>query len=525
MKKNLLVISLFIFTSFVNKYNAQTNIFSNVIYNVSSGITGNSICNAYDNGAYIVGSFDFSNPLLLKIDSAANILWTKQIISTTFNNTFNVIKPTNDSCFILAGSIYNSLSSKQDIFIVKINAIGDTLWTREISQTNDSYAYDIQQTADSGFVLTGYIQNSSTPISSVFLTKTDNNGTVQWNQKIVVGNYANFCPSVKPTNDGGYALFMSFINNLPNENGAAIVKFTSTGIFQWAKKYDNGTTGQVNKAIDIAITTGGMMCFSANNGNVVFMKLDNTGAIISDTANYHYVSGSFINEVASKLEKTSDGNYVLATGSGNSHMSGDVMKIDTSGNVIWEHILNSDPIMIIEAKDSGYTILSTGPMWGVRSAYPSYNDQLGIIKTDSLGIGISCINPYPAGSTSINLIATAISPTVTSGGALNYRKNITYSTLPLVSESGCVTFLGSVAENATNSISVYPNPSTSSFMFSGLKEECVIKIYDTMGRFIYSTNTSDDKTSINLSQQPKGIYFYQVKGKNNFSAHGKISLQ
>lgn len=525
MKKNIQLISLFIFLSFATKSIAQTNIFSKVIYHLTTGINGNSICNAYDNSAYIVGSFDFNYPILLKIDSAANVLWSKQITSASLNSTFNVIKPTNDSCFIIAGSIYNSLSAKQDVFLVKINAVGDTVWTREISQSDDSYAYDIQQTADSGFVITGYIENSGPLTTVAFLTKTDNTGTVQWNQKIVAGNYSNYCPTVKLTNDGGYSLFMTFQNNLPGEIGAAVLKFNSAGLIQWAKKYDNGTTSQNNKAIDMDITPGGMLCYSTNNQSVVLMKLDNTGAVISDTTYYHYVLGAYSNEVVSKLIKTSDGNYVLATGASNSHMNGDVMKIDTSGNVIWEHMLNSDPIMIIEAKDSGYTILSTGPMYGVRSAFPSSNDQIGIIKTDSLGIGTSCIFPYPTGSSSINLIATSISPSITSGGAINYRKPITIASPPFVSELGCVTFFGGIEENTSNSVSIFPNPSTSSFTFSGLQNECVIEIYDVMGKIICTTNTSKEKTIIDISKHSKGIYFYRVTGENNFIEKGKISLQ
>lgn len=523
MKKHLFFISLFIFVTFTTKISAQTNIFSKVIYHLTAGINGNSICNAYDNSSYIVGSYDFNSPILLKIDSAANVLWSKQINITGFNSRFNVIKPTNDSCFIIAGSLYNSLSSKQDIFLVKINAVGDTLWTREISQTNDSYAYDVQQTADSGYVLTGYIENSGGP-TTVFLTKTDILGTVQWNQKIEVGNSSNYCSSVKITNDGGYAIFMTFENNPPYEMGAAIVKLSSTGLFQWAKKYDNGTMSQSNRAIDIDVTSGGMACYMTNNQSVVFMKVDNTGAIISDTNYYHYVNGANSNEVVSKILKTSDGNYIFATGAGNAHWNGDVMKVDTSGNVIWEHMLNSDPIMIIEAKDSGYTILSTGPMWGVRSSAPSYNDQLGIIKTDSLGIGVNCINPYISGSTSISFIATSISPTITSGGAINYREAVIIVNPPFISENGCVTFLGGIDENTNSAISVYPNPSSSSFTFLGLQSECEIEIYNVLGKIIYSNTLSKEKATIDFSQQAKGIYFYRLVEGSNICA-GKIVVE
>lgn len=523
MERNLLLKWICLLLIIAGNSYGQTNLYSKVIYHPSLGINGNSICNAYDNGSYIVGELNF-NPILLKIDSAGNFLWSKNFV--TSNGTFNTIVPTNDSCFIIAGSIANTTTSNNDGFLVKINAIGDTLWTREIAQSNDSYIYAIQQTSDSGYVLTGYIQNTSAPYSTIFVTKTDNTGTVQWNQKINAGLQENYGFSIKQTPDGGYAVFATYEATLPFQMNAALIKLSPTGVIQWSKKYNEPASSDNSKAIDIDITPSGIYTYLSVNSYITFLKVDYLGTTLWTKKYNTYTSGFSNNAICSKLLKSSDGNYVCATGTGNLHQGGDIIKVDTSGNVIWTSNLQSDPIMLTEAKDSGYTILSTGPMYGVsRSSLPSYADQLGMIKTDSLGTGTTCINSSGAGLATNTITSTVITPTTTSGGATNNRKPITITTPSFITEVGCVTFTGGVQENLLDNVSIFPNPTTADFTISGLQGECTIKIYDATGKTILSTRTSQEKINLKLNQYAKGIYFYQIITKENSIKQGKISLQ
>jgi len=66
-----------------------------------------------------------------------------------------------------------------------------------------------------------------------------------------------------------------------------------------------------------------------------------------------------------------------------------------------------------------------------------------------------------------------------------------------------------------NNITIYPNPATSTITVeSKIKEVQSIKILDVLGREIYYLQTSNNKTEIDVSQLPSGIYILQVQSKN-----------
>lgn len=76
----------------------------------------------------------------------------------------------------------------------------------------------------------------------------------------------------------------------------------------------------------------------------------------------------------------------------------------------------------------------------------------------------------------------------------------------------------------TSLISVYPNPNDGNFIFSNLKDNDEIEIFDVMGLLIHQTNSKSSNCIINLRDKAKGIYFYKVSNCN-MVAQGTIVIQ
>jgi len=68
----------------------------------------------------------------------------------------------------------------------------------------------------------------------------------------------------------------------------------------------------------------------------------------------------------------------------------------------------------------------------------------------------------------------------------------------------------SVGENVLSNIQIYPNPSDGTFTIAGMEETVTVKIYNLLGGQIYSGEV-DLPSKLDLSTQPKGIYFIRIK--------------
>jgi hypothetical protein len=78
-----------------------------------------------------------------------------------------------------------------------------------------------------------------------------------------------------------------------------------------------------------------------------------------------------------------------------------------------------------------------------------------------------------------------------------------------------------------NGISVFPNPSSGKLIINSnsIMENSILSIYNALGRSIFHSEIKNMKIEIDLSFQPKGIYFYQIQTKEGNTENGKIMIQ
>lgn len=78
-------------------------------------------------------------------------------------------------------------------------------------------------------------------------------------------------------------------------------------------------------------------------------------------------------------------------------------------------------------------------------------------------------------------------------------------------------------DNAGDNISIYPNPSNGHFKVQNSTEAECVEIYNTLGECIYKA-IHKSESLIDISSQPRGIYFIRIKDENIISTQ-KLIIQ
>jgi hypothetical protein len=99
------------------------------------------------------------------------------------------IEPTLDGNFIVAGSTMSFGNGGYDVWLMKINYMGDTIWTRTYGGPSNDCGMHAIQDLGGGFVIAGYTESFGAGGKDVFVLKTDNNGNLLWSKTI--GGFAD----------------------------------------------------------------------------------------------------------------------------------------------------------------------------------------------------------------------------------------------------------------------------------------------------------------------------------------------
>jgi hypothetical protein len=211
---------------------APAILWTKTLGNESLHDTGNSVQQTSDNGYIITGTKD-SDVWLIKTDSSGDTLWT---------NTFeygegNSVQQTSDGGYIIAGAGGYSPNSP-DVWLIKTDANGDTMWTKTFGDSLWDYGNSVQQTSDSGYIITGSRSKSFSGSSGdVWLIKTDANGDTIWT-KTFGNNLDHTGNSVQQTSDDGYIIAGTYnvfrsVYSLPSD--VWLIKTDSNGDTIWTK--------------------------------------------------------------------------------------------------------------------------------------------------------------------------------------------------------------------------------------------------------------------------------------------------
>src|SRR4030042_5820903 len=84
---------------------------------------------------------------------APDTLWTRTYGGSDWDEGYSILETSDGGYLVLGGTA--SFGQNQDIYLIKINSDGDTLWTRLYGSSGYDAGSCIRETSDGGYIITG----------------------------------------------------------------------------------------------------------------------------------------------------------------------------------------------------------------------------------------------------------------------------------------------------------------------------------------------------------------------------------
>ncbi|MBU0487920.1 MAG: T9SS type A sorting domain-containing protein [Bacteroidetes bacterium] len=425
---------------------------------------GHAVCQMSDNGYLIAGttsSFGNGNTdmVLYRLDSLGKALWIKSYGTTLNESAYGLIETRNKD-FVFAGFTNGAGAGGYDFYIVRVDSLGDTLWTRTIGGADWDFAYSLAETPDSGIVVAGESYSFSSGNSDMFVVKLSASGDSLWSKHYGGSGY-ECAYSIVADLDSNLLLAGSTTSFGAGNEDVYLVKLKPDGDSLWTKTYGGEADDLANSCITysgggyaIAGITGS---FGGGMNDYWLLRTNESGDTLF-TKTY----GSYDNEEAYTVCETFEGGFVIA-GSTNGPGYFDIYFFKSWSDGNWYYatshggIKEENAYCVKPTTDGGYIVV------GVTNSFGSGFTDIYVIKTDQDGFT----------------------------GPFNDVEE-----LPVV--------LGDFA--------VFPNPCSDYLRIKGIAEGGLlnVRIFSVAGVLVYETNGQKSEAILDMSLIASGIYFIEI---------------
>lgn len=305
---------------------------------VGEAIAADSSGNVYIGGRF-AGTTDFdpnsgiynistnsiaSDAFLLKLDTSGNFIWAKSFegkrstyihsIVTDFNNNIYVTGRFNDTVDFDPGNGVKELMTvgEDDIFVLKLNPIGDLLWVNSYGSIKDDIGLSLAVGKNNELYISGFYgdtidfdpgpqinQFASKGNRDIFIQKLDSAGNLDWirtigSDSIDYTNSITLDPSENLLVSGKIVGIVDFdpgagtsFIGLLDKHGSFLLKLDKFGNFIWANAI-NGPGGASGRSV-VSDETGNSYLAGVFAGTVYLNPANNQFTTISRGYDDHFI--------------------------------------------------------------------------------------------------------------------------------------------------------------------------------------------------------------------------------------------
>jgi hypothetical protein len=266
---------------------------------------------------------------------AQNAVWSRHY-GGAYNEGGYACAPTADHGFMAVGSTYSYGNGDHDIYVVRLDSLGDTVWSRTFGGTATDFGRDVQVTPDSGCIVVGSTTSWGAGKEDLVILKVSSAGDLVWS-KTYGGANSDEGWSVRWTHDSDLIVCGTTASSGAGYGDLWLLRLTRGGDSVWARTF-GGAGGESGMAVretnDGFIAVGATGTFGEGYSSIYAVKVNFAGDSI-----WAKPFGGAKADFGYAVEVSVFGDYLIA-GSTASYGQGyyDAYLIDVTpfGDVAWE---------------------------------------------------------------------------------------------------------------------------------------------------------------------------------------------
>jgi len=276
--------------------------------------------------------------IVLQSCSHSNKAWIKNYGYANWDKAYDVVQ-TNDDGFLISGySLHEEghFNGGKDYWLVKLNPSGNMIWEKKFQGiTGGGYEFpckSILGVSNDRYLLTGEDSNNT---EAIWAKLIDNNGEEIWN-KTYEGEHQKSAISITETSDNNFIILGTERLNNSHDINLYFIKIDIEGNLLWEKRW--GKEDQIEKATDIISSSNGSYYILGNTSNggvktintdILLLNIDDTGKIIWEKS----YEDEFSKSEAFSICESEEGDLMTV-----GHIDDKIMisKFNNSGNLLWQ---------------------------------------------------------------------------------------------------------------------------------------------------------------------------------------------
>lgn len=331
-----------------------------------------------DNNLIMCGSWTH-DIALLKVSKTGTPVWRKDFNVGGNSSVYGVAESTGQELFLCGNISRNYANTNYDILVIKTNSAGDTIWTKTYGGPDADRGYQVISTSDGKLLICGKTESfGAGSFGDIYLVKINLNGDTIWTNSFP--DQDQEVPFHLMETQNGEFLVTATNEDNSNPRELYLLKVSATGAQLWEQKIGPATWKWGFSSIELSngdLLTAGSHSSSQGYTQVLLVKTDHLGNVIWERE----YGDAILSEEGFSIKQNADGTFSIT---GRSYdvstmlSSSILLKVDQNGNQLFLNYFGTSSSIGANCltKDTNDDNIITG----------NYNGSIFVTKTDNNGI-------------------------------------------------------------------------------------------------------------------------------------------